>query len=168
MPNQRNSNTHRSKNQATDLSAYSAFLEDVKKRIRSAQYEALKVVNKELISLYWDLGKMIVDKQNNLGWGKAVVENMARDLQIEFPAISGFSVSNLWRMRLFYECYYANAKLAPLVREIGWTHNIVIMERCKDVLEREFYIRITQRIGWSKNVLMHQIDSRSYEKTLHS
>lgn len=168
MPNQRNSNTQHSKNQATDLSAYSAFLEDVKKRIRSAQYEALKAVNKELISLYWDLGKMIVDKQNSLGWGKAVVENMARDLQVEFPGVSGFSSRNIWYMRNFYVLYGNNPKLQPLVAEIGWTHNIVIMERCKDVLEREFYIRMTRRMGWSKNVLMHQIDNRSYEKTLRN
>jgi predicted nuclease of restriction endonuclease-like (RecB) superfamily len=69
-------------------------------------------------------------------------------------------------MRLFYETYTTNQKLAPLVREIGWTHNLVILEKCKDDLEREFYIRMTRKFGWTKNVLIHQIENQTYEKTL--
>jgi predicted nuclease of restriction endonuclease-like (RecB) superfamily len=69
-------------------------------------------------------------------------------------------------MRLFYESYAESEKLAPLVREIGWTHNIVILEKCKDELEQEFYLRMTRRFGWTKNVLIHQIENRTYEKTL--
>jgi predicted nuclease of restriction endonuclease-like (RecB) superfamily len=69
-------------------------------------------------------------------------------------------------MRLFYESYSRNTKLAPLVREIAWAHNIVILERCKDALEREFYIRMTKRMGWSRSVLIHHIENKSYEKTL--
>ena len=80
--------------------------------------------------------------------------------------MSGFSSSNLWRMRLFYEAYKDKSKLALLVREIGWTHNLIIMERCKDDLQREFYIRVTRNFGWTKNVLMHQIDNQTYERTL--
>lgn len=69
-------------------------------------------------------------------------------------------------MKLFYETYSANEKLAPLVREIGWAHNIFILERCKDDLECEFYLRMTKKFGWSKNVLIHHIENRSYQKTL--
>src|SRR5205823_9870372 len=98
--------------------------------------------------------------------GKSVVENLARDLQAEFPGIHGFSPANLWRMRLFYETYARSAKLAPLVREIGWTHNIIVVERCKDDLQRSFYIRMIRKFGWSKNVLAAQIDNQTYEKTL--
>ncbi|MBD2356963.1 DUF1016 domain-containing protein [Tolypothrix sp. FACHB-123] len=145
---------------------YINLLVQVKQRIRSAQYEALKAVNKELIALYWDIGKMIVTRQQGDSWGKSVVEKLAKDLQTEFPGISGFSTANLWRMRLFYETYAANEKLAPLVREIGWTHNIVILEKCKDNLEREFYIKMTRKFGWTKNVLIHQIENQTYEKTL--
>ncbi len=145
---------------------YRNLLIEVKQRIRSAQYEALKAVNKELIALYWDIGKMIVTRQQNATWGKSVVEQLAKDLQAEFPGISGFSTANLWRMRLFYETYTKNEKLAPLVREIGWTHNIVILEKCKDDLEREFYIKMTRKFGWTKNVLIHQIENQTYEKTL--
>jgi predicted nuclease of restriction endonuclease-like (RecB) superfamily len=145
---------------------YGSLLVEVKQRIRSAQYEALKAVNKELIALYWDIGKMIVGRQQGSSWGKSVVEQLAKDLQTEFPGISGFSTANLWRMRLFYESFADNEKLAPLVREIGWTHNVVILEKCKDDLEREFYIRMTKKFGWTKNVLIHQIENKTYEKTL--
>jgi len=145
---------------------YPRLLSEIKERIRSAQYEALKAVNKELVGLYWDIGRMIVERQEIEGWGKAVVEQLAADLRTEFPGVSGFSASNLWRMKAFFEAYASLEKLAPLVREIGWSHNLAILERCKDPLEREFYIRMTRKFGWSKNVLIHQIDNQSYEKSL--
>lgn len=145
---------------------YGSFLIEIKQRIRSAQYQALKAVNQQLIALYWDIGRLIVDRQQGASWGKSVVEQLAKDLQAEFPGITGFSAANLWRMRLFYESYAHNEKLAPLVRAIGWTHNIVILEKCKDDLEREFYLRMTRQFGWTKNVLIHQIENQRYEKTL--
>ena len=145
---------------------YAGLLALVKERVRSAQYAALKAVNTELVGLYWDIGRMIVERQDVEGWGKAVVENLAADLRAEFPGVGGFSASNLWRMKGFFEAYQGVEKLALLVREIGWSHNIVIMERCSDPLEREFYIRMTSRFGWSKNVLVHQIENQSYEKSL--
>jgi predicted nuclease of restriction endonuclease-like (RecB) superfamily len=145
---------------------YSRLLSEVKERVRSAQYAALKAVNKELVGLYWDIGRMVGERQQAEGWGKSVVKRLASDLQAEFPGVSGFSPSNLWRMKLFHETYAGIPKLAPLVREIAWSHNINIMERCKDPLEREFYIRMTRKFGWSKNVLIHQIENQSYEKSL--
>jgi predicted nuclease of restriction endonuclease-like (RecB) superfamily len=145
---------------------YAALLAEVKERIRSAQYEALKVVNKELVALYRDIGKLIVERQDREGWGKSVVERLANDLQNEFPGVKGFSVQNLWYMRHFYLEYRDNEKLQPLVGEIGWSHNLIIFQRCKDPLEREFYIRMTRKFGWTKNVLIHQIENQSYEKTL--
>lgn len=145
---------------------YRNLLIEVKQRIRSAQYEALKAVNKELIALYWDIGQMIVKRQQGASWGKSVVEQLAKDLQAEFPGISGFSSRNIWRMRDFYLTYHTQEKLTPLVAEIGWTHNLVILEKCKDDLEREFYIRMTRKFGWTKNVLTHQIENKTYEKTL--
>lgn len=145
---------------------YQKLLIDIKERIRSAQYEALKTVNKELISLYWDIGKMIVERQKGDTWGKAVVEKLAQDLQKEYAGMQGFSARNIWRMRDFYLSYRDIPKLPPLVAEIAWTHNTIIMEKCKDALEREFYIRMTRKFGWTKNVLIHQIENQSYEKTL--
>ena|SRR5260370_42416603 len=84
---------------------------------------------------------MIVEKQQGDTWGKSVVGNLADDLSKEFPATNGFSAANLWRMKNLYEVYGTDAKLAQLVREIGWSHNITILEKCKSEQEREFYIR---------------------------
>lgn len=148
------------------VNGYVNLLGDIKERIRSAQYTALRAVNRELIGLYWDIGRMIVERQAREKWGKAVVDRLAQDLQKEFPGIRGFSASNLWRMRLFFEAYSENEKLAPMVREIGWVHNLVIFEKCKDELQREFYIRMTRKMGWTKNVLIHHIENQTYEKTL--
>lgn len=154
------------KNSLVKPQDYPGLLTEIKERIRSAQYEALKAVNKELVGLYWDIGRMIMERQDVEGWGKAVVEQLAADLRTEFPGVGGFSASNLWRMKAFFEAYTGLEKLAPLVREIGWSHNLAILERCKDPLEREFYLRMTRKFGWSKNVLIHQIDNQSYEKSL--
>ena len=145
---------------------YSSFVQEIKQRIRAAQYEALKAVNKEMILLYLDIGKMIVENQKKHGWGKAIVENLAKDLQAEFPGVSGYSADNLWRMRKFYLNYTDKPKLAPLVQDLAWAHNIVIMEKCKGDLPREFYLRMSKKFGWTKNVLIHQIENQSYEKTL--
>lgn len=145
---------------------YATLLAEVKERVRSAQYAALKAVNKELAGLYWDIGKMIAKRQKVEGWGKSVVQQLASDLQAEFAGVRGFSVQNLWYMRQFYLEYHDDPKLQPLVGEISWSKNLVIMSRCKDPLEREFYIRMTRKFGWSKNVLIHQIENQSYEKSL--
>lgn len=147
-------------------SGYLELLTDIKQRIRTAQYEALRAVNKELIALYWDIGKSIVEKQKKTGWGKSVVEKLARDLQAEFPGINGFSATNLWYMAQFYTEYHGDEILQPLVGEISWAKHIVIISRCKDARERQFYIMATKKFGWSKNVLIHQIENKSYEKYL--
>jgi len=145
---------------------YPALLAEVKARIQSAQYTALRAVNKELVELYWDIGRLIVERQQRSGWGKSVVERLSADLRVTFPGISGFSTQNLWYMRQFFHEYSSVPKLQPLVGEIGWAHNLAIMARCKDPLEREFYLRMTRKFGWSKNVLIHQIANQSYEKSL--
>jgi len=145
---------------------YGSLLLEVKERIRAGQYQALRAVNRELIGLYWDIGRMIVERQAGDTWGKSIVQQLSGDLQKEFPGIGGFSASNLWRMKSFFEAYASSEKLAQLVREIGWGHNLVILQRCSDPLEREFYIRMTRKFGWSRSVLVHQIENQSYEKTL--
>src|SRR4030042_70995 len=143
---------------------YRTFFKEIKERIHKAQYDALKSVNKELINLYWDIGKSIVAKQEKLGWGKSIVETLAGDLQKEFPGIHGFSSANLWRMRNFYIAYQENEKLAPLVREISWTKNVIIIERCKDNIQREFYIKTTKKFGWTKDVLINQLEAGAFER----
>jgi len=150
----------------SDIKNYTDLLQQIKERIHKAQYEALKAVNKELIALYWDIGKMVVEKQEKYGWGNSIVENLAKDLQLEFPGMKGFSSRNIWYMRTFFMEYRKDTNLQPMVAEIGWTHNVVIMEKCKNSLEREFYIRMTRKFGWTKNVLTLQIENQTYKKTL--
>src|SRR4030043_936527 len=143
---------------------YRTFFKEIKERIHKAQYDAFKSVNKELIDLYWDIGKSIVAKQEKLGWGKSIVETLARDLQKEFPGIQGFSARNLWNMRTFYLTCKDSQKLQPLVAEISWTKNVIIMERCKDDIRREFYIKTTRKFGWTKDVLINQLETGAFER----
>ena len=110
--------------------AYGQWLAELKQRINGAQYAALRAVNKELIVLYWDIGKTIHERQETEGWGKSVVERLAADLKSEFGEKSGFSAQNLWYMRQFYSDYQGQPKLQPLVGEISWAKNLVIMARC--------------------------------------
>lgn len=145
---------------------YQIFLNDIKERIRKAQYQALKAVNHELVTLYWDLGQLIVTKQDIHSWGKSVVEQLSKDLQMTFPNSNGFSAANLWRCRNFYLEYKSKSNLATLLREIGWSQNVIILEKCKNDLEREFYMLHVRKFGWTYRVLQHQIENKTYEKYL--
>ena len=98
---------------------YPSFLAEIKEHIYNSRLEALKSVNRELINLYWNIGRKISEEQAKHGWGKSVVTALAADLQSEFPGTLGFSASNLWRIRSFFIEYNGNEKLAPLVREIA-------------------------------------------------
>lgn len=141
------------------------FIAEVKEKVRAAQYEALKAVNVELINLYWELGKAISEKQS-VGWGKAIVPILSKELKKEFPGMTGFSVSNLWYMAQFYIEYQGDINLEPLVREISWSKHIIILKKCKDSQERQFYILATKKFGWTKNILIHQVENKTFEKYL--
>ena len=145
---------------------YASLLAEVKERVRSAQYSALRAVNKELVALYWDIGRLIVSRQADAAHGAAIAEQLATDLRLEFPGVSGYSRRNVFYMREFYLAYRDFEKVQPLVAQIGWSQNLIILQRCKNALEREFYLRMTKKFGWTKNVLIHQIENQSYEKTL--
>ncbi len=145
---------------------YLNFRDEITKRIRSAQYEALKAVNKEMIALYWEIGRRITEQQTALGWGKSVVENLSQDIQKEFPGIQGFSARNMWDMARFYSEYQSNEILQPLVAEISWTKHIVILTKCKETQQRQFYILATKKYGWTKDVLIHKIELKTYENFL--
>ncbi|TCC97552.1 PDDEXK nuclease domain-containing protein [Pedobacter hiemivivus] len=142
------------------------FILEIKEKVRSAQYEALKTVNTQLINLYWEIGKSITEKQKD-GWGKSIVPKLSTELQKEFPGIGGFSSPNLWLMAQFYTEYQSVTNLVPLVREISWSKHITILKKCKnDMHQREFYIRATKKFGWTKDVLIHQIENKTFEKYL--
>ena len=147
-----------------ELSQYN-FIADIKQKVRSAQYEALKVVNVQLINLYWEIGKSIAERQSE-SWGKAIVQTLSKELQNEFPGIAGFSTTNLWLMTQFFDEYNQVEILQPLVGEISWTKHIVILTKCKNNQERQFYILSTKKFGWTKNVLIHQIENNTFEKYL--
>ncbi|MCQ2050490.1 MAG: PDDEXK nuclease domain-containing protein [Candidatus Saccharibacteria bacterium] len=145
---------------------YATFLTEIKERIRSSQYEAMKAVNQQTIALYWEIGRKINEKRESSGWGKSVVENLSKDIQKAFPGIQGFGTSNLWYMAQWYAEYYGNEILQPLVGEISWSKHIVILTKCKDTQERRFYIQATQKFGWTKDVLIHKIELKTFEKVL--
>ena len=166
---------------------YPALLEELKGRIRTAQLKAAISVNRELIALYWHIGKSIVDRQQAEGWGKSVVDRLAADLQRAFPGLEGFSPRNIWRMRAFYLAWTgrnlaqpareSERKLLPQaasesksqslpqpVAEIPWGHNIWLLEKVKDPVERLWYAQQTLLHGWSRAVLVLQIESGLFKR----
>ena len=145
---------------------YSQFLHDIKLRIVSSRIQAARSINKDLIKLYWDIGKSIVERQEKYKWGQSVVEQLSRDLKRDYVNFEGFSRDNLWRMRMFYLEYKDETELAQLVPEIPWGHNILIMQKTKTTKEREYYIVSSIKFGWSRNVLLNQIKAGAYGLSL--
>ena len=161
---------------------YKPFLESLKDRVREAQMAAMLSVNRELIRLYWDIGRLIVERQEQAGWGQRVLERLADDLQKSLPGISGFSRSNVFRMRAFYLAYRTGKvarpvrqskrtkKVAQAVRQLGegppepvghipWGHNVVLLQKVKDPAQRLWYAAKVLEHGWSRAVLTAQIES---------
>ena len=174
---------------------YAAWLREVKSRILSARISAARAVNRELILLYWDIGRGIMEKQEDLGWGKSVVEQLSLDLRAEFPGMKGFSANNLWLMRQFYSEYSAPAFLEQLVQEmpsqrlespeagvresvflerfvqeilspVPWGHLVEIAKKVKGPRERLYYLRATAQLGWTRVVLMNQIKADAHGRSL--
>lgn len=145
-------------------SDYFAFLGEIKEKIRKARLEAFRSVNRVTIHVYWEIGQGIVERQRDLGWGKNVVERLSADLRKSFPGTEGFSTTNLWYMRQFYQTYEALPKLQQSVGEIPWGQNLLIMAKAKNLAEREFYVEQTLRQGWTRDVLLNQIESRAFER----
>jgi len=163
---------------------YPQLLESLKARIRSAQVKASLAVNRELILLYWETGKAIVRRQDVEGWGKSVIERLSADIRTEFPDLTGFSPQNIWYMRAFYLAWSRDVQelqravgvtqdenLQQLVGEIDrenlprtaaelpWGHNIQLITKLKDPVQRLWYAHQTIEQGWSRAVLVHQIES---------
>ena len=168
--------------------SYGKLLEDLKTRIRTAQIKASLAVNRELIALYWHIGKSIVERQRIEGWGKSVVERLSADLGREFPGVAGFSLANIWRMRMFYLAWSepilsqpvteleAQAILSQPVTELGdsippqpvaeipWGHNIVLLLKLKDPAVRLWYAQQAIVNGWSRSMLEHWIESNLHAR----
>jgi len=148
----------------TDEPQYLSFLEDVRDRIQHTQIRVVKSANRELIELYWSLGQLIVEKQEAFGWGKSVVEQLATDLRSGDHGRRGFSAQNLWYMRQFYNAYRQDPILQQLVGEIPWGQNLIILSKVKSRDARHYYLKATQEMGWTRAVLIHNIQSKSYEQ----
>lgn len=158
-------------------SGYYAFLNDLKNRIKVAQTTAIFAVNKELIRLYWEIGKSIVIKQKEMGWGKAIVQRVSQDIQNAFPGVSGFSPQNIWYMRSFYLAWTEEVielqqavgeldgeNLPQVVGEIPWGHNLQLLAKLNDPVIRLWYARQSHVNGWSRAILVHQIQTKLYER----
>lgn len=139
---------------------------DIIELIQKSRTSAIKAVNSELINLYWNIGEYINKKIEQSEWGQSVVKELAEFIQTNEPEIKGFSDKNLWRMKQFYETYKDFPKISPLVREISWTHNLLIFSRCKTIEEQEFYIKLTKQEYYSKRELDRQISSSLFERTM--
>ena len=145
-----------------------AEFDEVLALIDAAKARAFAAVNTTLIELYWQLGEYISHKIVGATWGQRTVGALAEYLQRRHLGRSGFSASNLWRMRQFFETYRGQPKLAPLVRELSWTHNLLIMSRSKREEEREFYLRMCIREKWGKRELQRQLDGALFERVVLS
>jgi len=143
---------------------YYDFLRELKGRILQAQVRAVISVNRELVLLYWQIGRDILNRQQQRGWGAKVIDNIAADLQKAFPEMKGFSPRNLKYMRSFSEAYPDEQFVQQVVAQIPWGHNLRILDAVKVPVEREWYIRQTIEQGWSRNVLVHQIESGLYRR----
>lgn len=139
---------------------------DIVSLIKNARAVALKTVNSTLINLYWNIGEYINNRVKNAEWGQSVVKQLADFLSKNEPGLKGFSDKNLWRMKQFYESYKDYPKLLPLVREISWTHNLIILSRLKSIEEKEFYLKLCLKEKYSKRELERQISASHYERSI--
>ena len=136
---------------------YGEWLSDLKLRIQSAQQRASLSVNRELILLYWQIGRDILARQKAQGWGAKVIDRLAQDLTAAFPDMKGFPRRNLLYMRSFAERWLDAESVQQAVAQLPWGHNILILTKCPSVDEARFYIAQTPEQGWSRDVLALQI-----------
>jgi len=146
------------------LAGYDDFLRDLKARIGTAQVRAALAVNRELVVLYHGIGRDILTRQQQQGWGARVIDRLSKDLRAAFPEMKGFSRTNLLYMRAFADAYPDEQFVQQVAGQIPWFHNCVILDKVKDAKEREFYLRATTEHGWSRNVLVLQIESNLYRR----
>lgn len=144
--------------------AYETLLSNIKATIQSERTRAIQQLNRSLIQVYWEIGRQIVESQQQYGWGKNIVEQLSKDLQRDFPGKTGFSARNLWDMRRFYETYKDFSNLRQLVAEIPWGHHLVILQKTDTAEQRAYYLNASVEMGWSRNVLLNQIKAKAYER----
>lgn len=139
--------------------SYLAFLAEVKQRIRSARLQAALSVNRELVLLYWSIGRDILARQRAAGWGAKVIDRLAADLRRAFPEMTGISARNLKYMRAFAQAWPGVEFVQQVAAQLPWGHNTYLLDAVKPPAEREWYARQAIQNGWSRNVFAHQIES---------
>lgn len=144
-----------------NINKYKLLLENVKQEVLNTQYKAIYAVNKELMFMYWHIGKIILE---NNQWGNKFIDNLSMDLKMEFPETKGFSVRNLKYMRKFAEEYPDFKFVQEVLAQITWYHNIILMDKIVDIEERKWYIKEIVQNGWSSNMLKMQINGKVYER----
>lgn len=150
--------------------SYKNWLADIKTRVRNAQIKVAVSVNTELLKLYWSLGEDIVEKQKKAKWGDGLIEQLSKDLTVDFPDMKGFSRRNIMYIQKWYLFYTKNQnelvqQAVALIIRIPWGHNIAIMTNCKDINEALFYVKKTSEHNWSRSVLVHQIELDLYKRS---
>ncbi len=145
--------------------SYPAFLQELKQRIRESHTRASLAVNRELVMLCWRIGRDILVRQERENWGAKVIDRLAADLKKAFPEMKGFSPRNLKYMRAFAEAWPDEEFVQQAVAQIPWGHNVRILDYVKDRTAREWYVNATCEHGWSRNVLVHQIESDAHKRT---
>ena len=148
------------------LTSYENDYQIIRTRVYQSQNRAFQAVNQELIQLYWDLGKVIAEKQASEAWGNSTVDRLAKDLQGDFAGVSGFSRRNLFNMKAFYLAYKDSEFVQPLAAQIPWTHNVTIFSKLKTLEERKFYLQMTIQERWSKRVLAEKIKLNEHQQYL--
>lgn len=144
---------------STAPDGYAEWLAGVKARVYAAQQRAAQSLNKELLGLYWHLGREILDRQGREGWGAKVVDRLAHDLQAAFPEMKGFSPRNLKYMRRFAEAWPDSGIVQQLLHKVPWFHLCTILDKVTGAAERDWYVRASLAHGWSRNVLVMQIET---------
>jgi len=144
--------------------SYRQFFADLKEWIQSAQLRAATAVNRELVTLYWRIGRAILAKQQQDGWGSKVIERLSKDLKQAFPEMKGFSRSNLLYMRAFAQAFPDETVIQAVLGQITWYHNITLLDKLKDNEQRLWYAQKTLQHGWSRNALVHQIEGGLYQR----
>lgn len=143
---------------------YKELLKEIKERVKSSQLKAAVAVNKELVQLYWEIGRSVLEKQEAEGWGSKVIEKLATDLKAAFPEMKGFSPRNIQYMVTFAREYPDTPITQQAVAQIPWGHNTLLLDKINDSSLRAWYAQKTVENGWSRNVLMHWIDSSLHER----
>lgn len=144
-----------------DINKYKLLLENVKQEVLNTQYKAIYAVNKELMFMYWHIGKIILE---NTQWGNKFIDNLSMDLKMEFPEVKGFSIRNLKYMRKFAEEYPDFKFVQEVLAQITWYHNFILMDKIANIEKRKRYIKETVQNGWSSNMLKLQIRGKVYER----